>query len=393
MFDDLQQHLNKLEQQQRLRSSRAIKTVGHQAFDPTQSANTAMLNLSSNDYLGLAGDALLQARFFDQADLNTRNWMSASSSRALTGTTPKHMELEQLIAASYQKQACLLFNSGYHANTGILPAITDQRDLIIADKLVHASIIDGLKLGGADFKRYAHNKLDHLASLLTRYREHYRRVWIVTESLFSMDGDYAPLAELVDIKHKYQALLYVDEAHAVGCIGSTGLGYAETLGLIPEIDILVGTFGKALAGYGGFAVADRVLIDNLINGSRPWLFSTALPPINIAWNMFIWQQLDNFAPHRQKLSALTEQFQQGLADIRQQYLGNSHIVPILYPGNREATELANGLQQNGILALPIRYPTVANGSERIRFSISANLSGDHIKQCLQTVSKLVEAEN
>ncbi|MCL4133217.1 UNVERIFIED_CONTAM: hypothetical protein GTU68_051229 [Idotea baltica] len=316
------------------------------------------------------------------------NWMSASSSRPLTGTSPGHTRLEAFLARSYDKDKALFFNSGYHANTGILPAITTEHDLILADKYVHASLIDGLRLGDAKFKRFAHNDLDHLAQLLAKYRNEYRDVWIVTESVFSMDGDTAPLAELVALKNEYQCALYVDEAHAVGCIGPTGLGLAEQLNLLGEVDLIIGTFGKALAGCGGYAVGNQTLIDSMINFSRSWLFSTALPPINIEWNLFIWQQLAGFNTERQKLTKLGDFFKNGLTKQGIEYLGNSHIVPIIEPGNDNVVKLSAKLEKNGILAMPIRSPTVAIGSERIRFSLTANMPESALSSCIDCFNDL-----
>ena len=383
-YSEFHAQLAELKQKQSYRRIQVIDSNTHLVNSNRQE----LINFSSNDYLGLAADEELQQRFFADTGIDKSHWMSASSSRALTGTSSSHSQLEKLIAQSYNKSGALLFNSGYHANTGILPALTSKDDLIVADKLVHASLIDGLNLCSAKFKRYAHNDIDHLTQLLEKHRQDYRHVWIVSESLFSMNGDIAPLAELVALKEQYQCYLYIDEAHAIGCLGATGLGLAEQHDVIDDIDLLVSTFGKALASCGGFVAGDEVLIQSLVNKSRSWLFSTALAPINIDWNIFIWQQLENFLPQRKRLSELTELFRQGLNNLNHDCLGTTYIIPLLIPGNDKVVRLANKLQNAGILAMPIRSPTVRSGSERIRFSLTANLPEQTIRQCLETLHEV-----
>lgn len=375
----------KLQELQQNKTYRQSRTLDSHSYT-INSGQQQLINFSSNDYLGLAGNQALQQDFFKQVGVKKDNWMSASSSRPLTGTSSSHSELESMLARSYNKSGALLFNSGYHANIGILPAITDRQDLVLADKFVHASLIDGLKLGQASFKRFAHNKPSHLEQLLDQYRHQYRDVWIVTESLFSMDGDQAPLAELLELKSKYQCYLYVDEAHAVGCFGEQGLGLAENAGVLSDIDLLIGTFGKALAGCGGFAVGNQTLIDSMINFSRSWLFSTALPPINIDWNMFVWQQLSDLKPQQEALTALSTLFRTSLQNIDKTVVGESHIIPMIEAGNENVIALSKKLEAQGILAMPIRSPTVPIGSERIRFSLTANMPESVLQHCIQSLS-------
>ena len=376
----------KLEQLRQSGGHRVSRPLAANSFTVKDTAHkNVLVNFSSNDYLGLTGDHDLQQTFFKQAGINKSNWMSSSSARPLTGTSLAHAELESCIAKSYGKSDALLFNSGYHANTGILPALTDKNDLILADKFVHASLIDGLSLGRATCKRFAHNNMTHLEQLLSKFNDEFDTVWIVTESVFSMDGDVAPLSELVDLKQRFNAFLYIDEAHAVGSLGEQGLGLCVEQNFEQNIDLIVGTFGKSLAGYGGFVTGDQLLIDAMINFARSWLFSTALPPINIDWNLFVWQQLPDFAPQRQQLSHLTHIFKQQLNDAQQEYMGETYIVPLLQPGNQQVLALAQALSEQGVLALPIRSPTVAKGAERIRFSITANIPESEIQRCVQTL--------
>jgi len=382
----LAKRLCTLKQKGGYRQARTINSAGYTATNN----NKQLINFSGNDYLGLAGDPELQSGFFDGANLRTANWMASSSSRSLTGTTASHAVLEENIARSYGKTRALVFNSGYHANSGLLPALTGKGDLILSDELIHASMIDGIRLGKADCLRFKHNDIEHLDSLLTEHRANYQDVWIVTESIFSMDGDRAPLHEIIALKKKYQLNLYLDEAHAVGCAGERGLGFAEALGVIDDIDLLIGTFGKALAGYGGFAVANDVLVDSMINFARSWIFSTALPPITIDWNNYIWLQLPGFDTQRQQLNSLAHVFKQGLGKLNLAYLGDTHITPLMRSGNENAVALARTLEAHGFLALPIRSPTVAKGSERLRFSISADVPENEVTRCLELIEQTLK---
>ena len=390
MVDHLKQKLAELNSQGGLRVSRPLNVQAWQVTDvDNQQFQQPLINFSSNDYLGLASSQSLIQEFFASHNVQDQhNWMSASSARPLTGTSIAHEQLEVAIARDYGKDKALLFNSGYHANSGILPALTDKHDLILADKLVHASIIDGLRLGEAKFKRFAHNDMAHLERLLTKYSGQYKRIWVVTESVFSMDGDIASLEKLVGLKKQFPFFLYVDEAHAIGCYGQRGLGIAEYLGLLDDIDVLIGVFGKALAGVGAFVTAEKTMIDCLINYSRSWLFSTALPPINVQWNYFIWQKLSEFDAQRQQLFYLTQLCRQQLAESNLICLGESYIVPLLKEGNEAAVASSQALEKHGFLALPIRSPTVKKGSERVRFSLTANLPEESITALVDALSEM-----
>ena len=387
MVDHLKNKLKMLKQQGGLRKSRPLLVRAFHAQD--RSSETPLINFSSNDYLGLSGDQDLLDQFFSNIDLSQQsNWMSASSARPLTGTSWHHEALESALARDFGKEKALLFNSGYHANSGILPAVTGKRDLILADKLVHASILEGMRLADADFKRFAHNDMVHLEQLLNRYADQYERVWLVTESVFSMDGDVAPLQELVDLKKQFSTYLYVDEAHAIGCFGQNGLGLAEELDLINDIDILVGVFGKALAGVGAFVTANQLIVDSLINFSRSWLFSTALPPINIQWNAFIWNKLQSFTRQRQQLQGLTATFRSQLKQANIECLGETYIVPIVLAGNEAVIEMSLYLERQGFLAMPIRSPTVRKGAERVRFSLTANLPENSVVDIVNALTEV-----
>ncbi len=331
-----------------------------------------VVDLSSNDYLGLGDDAALRQEFFskyDPADL----LMTSSASRLLGAHQRAYDELERLLADSYGGPA-LLFNSGYHANTGLVSALADKNTLIVADKLVHASIIDGIRLSGAAFERFRHNDLRHLEKILSEKAAHRARVLIIIESIYSMDGDAAPLAEIVELKRRYpQALLYVDEAHAAGVLGPGGLGLSAGLGVLEEVDVLVGTFGKALASSGAYAIMAAPLREFAVNRARSLIFSTAIPPVCAQWSAFTWQKSLEADSRRAHLSALARMLAEAIPGG-----APSHIRPLIIGDAREAVARSEQLLCCGFKALPIRVPTVPPGTERIRFSLSAALSTDDI---------------
>ncbi|MDK9561743.1 8-amino-7-oxononanoate synthase [Gallibacterium anatis] len=378
----------KLQQLAQIGQRRAFPQIEHQS-KWIQQRGQNLLNLSSNDYLGIAAEPQFLSQFLAEMSQQPLP-LTSSSSRLLTGNFPIYETLEQRIAQDYQRQACLLFNSGYHANIGILPAVTDRHTLIVADKLVHASIIDGIRLSECKWVRYRHNDYQHLSDILQKQAADYQRIIIVTESVFSMDGDIVDLAALTALKQQYDnVLLYVDEAHAVGVFGEKGLGIAEQQGYIDQIDFLVGTFGKALASMGAFVVCDQAVKDYLINTMRPLIFSTALPPLNVAWSYFIWQQLANFHERRQHLANISQQ----LRTFIQQTLGlpmpsATNVVPYIVGENQRALEVAQRLQQRHFYALPIRPPTVPKGTARIRFSLTAAINEAEIAELMQTLKEL-----
>ena len=335
------------------------------------------LNCSSNDYLGLAADTQLQTEFLNSFSSDYPAFGSTSS-RLLTGDSTHHQALEHTLSMAYQRPA-LLFNSGYHANIGILPALADAHTLILADKLVHASLIDGIRLSGAAYKRFPHNNIERLTAMLAQYAEHYQRIIIVTESIFSMDGDFAPLAELVALKKSYpHVLLYLDEAHAVGVCGEQGLGLAEQQACLNDIDILVGTFGKAAASIGAYVICNEVLHDFLINHARPFIFSTSLPPINAAWSNFIFHHFAAWQDKRRHLADISARLRQAIAKQGLPMPSQSNVVPYITGSNQSAEQLSATLQSQGCYALPIRPPTVPVGSARIRFSLTASMSTQDI---------------
>lgn len=342
--------------------------------------NRKMLNMSSNDYLGLASNENLRQSFLQQYGDNFPSFTS-SSSRLLTGNFPVYTDLEQLIAQCFQRESALLFNSGYHANLGILPALTTTKSLILADKLVHASMIDGIRLSQCEFFRYRHNDYEHLKSLLEKNARKFDRTFIVTESVFSMDGDVVDLNYLVQLKKQFpNTYLYVDEAHAIGVYGKNGLGIAERANVIADIDLLVGTFGKALASMGAYVVCDQILKECLINQMRPLIFSTALPPFNVAWTHFIFERLPQLSKERTHLEQLSAFLRQEVEHRTQIMPSQTCIVPYILGENEATLAKAKALQEQGYYCLPIRPPTVPKGTSRIRLSLTADMTMDEVKQ-------------
>lgn len=386
MLNSLHQALQQLHQKDQ---QRQLTELQHQQRWVIKN-NQKMLNLSSNDYLGLASNIELQHDFIQLVQNKDDLPFSASSSRLLTGNFPIYNTLETLIAQRFKRESCLLFNSGYHANIGILPALANKQTLIVADKLVHASIIDGIRLSNAKLIRYRHHDFQHLADILAKYHTHYERIILVTESIFSMDGDICDLTQLVQFKKEYSnIILYVDEAHAIGAYGKQGLGIAEQQHCLADIDILVGTFGKAMASIGAYAVCDKPVREYLVNTMRPLIFSTALPPINIAWSYFLFNKLPELTKQRYHLANLSQYLRQNIEALSQQPLSSqSCIIPLMIGDNQHTVQLAQQLQKQGFYCLPIRPPTVPQGTARIRLSLTADMQSEEIDQFIHTLKQL-----
>lgn len=344
-----------------------------------------MLNLSSNDYLGLADSLYLREEFLKTITPETF-LPSSSSSRLLTGNFSVYRKTERQLADMFRTESALIFNSGYHANTGILPAVCNDRTLILADKLIHASLIDGIRLSSAKYIRYRHNDLSQLGRLVDENRGKYEKTIIVTESIFSMDGDQADLWALVRLKRDYpDVLLYVDEAHAFGVRGDKGLGCAEEQGCIHDIDFLVGTFGKACASAGAYIVCPQTVREYLVNKMRTFIFTTALPPINIQWTSWILENLPAFRDKRNHLAKISLKLKEALTAKGYACPSASHIVPMIAGTSRNAVRKAEELQRKGFYALPVRPPTVPEGTSRIRFSLTADITENEIDELIKAI--------
>ena len=347
-----------------------------------------MLNLSSNDYLGLAADRQLKEEFLQTLTPDTF-LPTSSSSRLLTGNFGIYEELETELATLFGTETALVLNSGYHANMGILPAVSDAQTLILADKLVHASIIDGIRLSTARCIRFRHNDLVQLERLLEQHHATYRQLIIVTESIFSMDGDQADLPALAELKRRYgNVLLYVDEAHAFGVRGRQGLGCAEESGCTGDIDFLVGTFGKAAASAGAYIVCRKVIREYLVNRMRTLIFTTGLPPVNIAWTLFVVRRLADMRERREHLAHISRTLREALQEQGYTCPGASHIVPMIIGQSADTVLKAEALQRHGFYALPVRPPTVPEGTSRIRFSLTADIRQEEIEELKKRTENL-----
>ena len=380
LLDHYAEQLDQLKQQGNFRQF----TANQQQGKWITIQDRTMLNLASNDYLGLAADLSLREEFLDTLKIE-RALFSSSSSRLLTGNFAEYEQFENSLSTAFGR-AALLFNSGYHMNIGILPALADSKTIILADKLVHASMIDGIRLSNAQYVRYRHNDLQHLEQLLQKYHqdEQIERIIVVTESIFSMDGDETDLAALAQLKQRFaKTMLYVDEAHAIGVRGEQGLGCAEQYGVLDQIDFLVGTFGKAIASVGGYIICDSIIRDYLINKMRPLIFSTALPPISMAWSDFIFNKVLSMQQQRQHLAEISQYLQQAVIAKGFSSPSCSHIIPIILGESQAAIEKARYVQQQGFYAMPVRPPTVPQNSSRLRISLTALVQKNELQQLVE----------
>ncbi len=335
-----------------------------------------LLNLSSNNYLGFADNREITKEFLEYAGADYS--FGSASARLLTGSLPVYKELENLITDLYKSGGTLLFNSGYHANVGINSTLAGKGDVIFSDKLNHASIIDGMRLSDGKFFRYPHNDMDALEKLLLRERCNFNNAIIVSESVFSMDGDIADIRRLVALKKKYNCILVLDEAHAFGVFGQKGLGVCELMGLIDEVDLIMGTFGKSVGSMGAFVTGRKVLIDYLINKARSFIFSTALPPVNIAFSKWI---IENKFPH-------TFEKRQRMLALGRKLGSESHIIPVIIGENDRTAEVCDILFDNGYFTLPIRPPTVPKGTSRIRLSLTTEIEERDLEKLCSIIGSI-----
>ncbi len=334
------------------------------------------VDLSSNDYLGLSGHPAIRDASIKALE---RYGSSSSASRLLSGDLVLHHELEREIAALKQKESALLFNTGYQANLGIISALCGRNDAVFADRLCHASILDGAGLSGAKLIRFRHNDPGDLRMLLKEKRPGFDGVLIATESIFSMDGDRAPLKELADLSAAYGCRIMIDEAHATGVFGRNGAGVAEDKGVSGDIDIIMGTFGKALGGFGAYAALSETMKDFLVNSSRGFIYSTALPPAVVAGNLAAIGLLEKEPHRRGALLRRSARFRGLLADEGFDVIGDSQIVPVILGTNSRALDMSGKLMENGYRALAIRPPTVPEGRSRLRFSLTYDHDEEYLR--------------
>ncbi|MDO8442832.1 MAG: 8-amino-7-oxononanoate synthase [bacterium] len=346
-----------------------------------------ILNFSSNDYLGLAGDQRLKDASIQAIN---RFGCGATASRLLAGHLPLHEELESDLVQMMGTEAALVFGSGFLTNLGILSALAGAGDVVFSDRLNHASLIDGIRLSRAHCERYRHTDLEHLEELLKKTKTTGKRL-IVSESVFSMDGDIAPLKGLAQLAHRYGALLIIDEAHAIGVMGNNGGGVCRIPGNEIQPDVVIGTLSKALGGYGGFAACSQPIRQFLINTARSFIFSTGLPPACLGSGREAVSIVTRNPELGQKLLEKARWFRGLLA----QYGLNlpafeSHILPVLIGGNEEAVNFSQLLVAKGLFIKAIRPPTVPVGTSRVRLSMTLSMTEEALEKAAAIIGESAE---
>ncbi len=353
-----------------------------------ESAGRRWLNFSSNDYLGLARQAEVVASARSALD---SYGAGATSSRLVAGTLDLHARLEARLAAHKGYPAALVFGSGFLTNLGVIAALAGRDDVVFADRLVHASVVDAVRLAGATLQRFRHNDPEHLRQLLRRQAGRGRRL-VVTESVFSMDGDLAPLPALAAIAVEHGAMLMVDEAHATGVFGPGGGGCVAAAGLTAAVNLAMGTLSKALGGYGGFVACSELLSRWLVNRARAFIYTTGLPPASVGAALGALQVLERQPGLGAELLRRAEVFR-----LRLQAFGldtgqsASQIVPVLVGDNQRALAVAERLRRQGILVVAIRPPTVPAGTARLRLSVSLAHTSADLEQAAEAIAAAVRA--
>lgn len=366
-----------------LRGTRLI--CGKQASHVTCHGREVLL-LCSNNYLGLADHPALGAASIAAIE---QYGTSSGASRLVSGTMELHEQLERAVASFKRCETALLFNSGYAANTGIIPALVGRGDVIFSDRLNHASIVDGILLSGARLVRYRHNDYQQLAMLMEKHGR--GRCLIVTDGVFSMDGDIAPLEELAKLKRTFGALLMVDDAHGCGVLGEQGRGSAEMLGVGSDVDIQMGTFGKALGSYGAYAAVTGEVRDLLINRARSFIFSTSLPPSVVAASLAAVElvQTQEGDELRNRLRSNTGFFRNSLLQAGFRIPeGSTQIVPIVVGPADTTMQFSDALLAEGLFAQGIRPPTVPGGTSRLRFTLMATHTAADLADAVERICRI-----
>ncbi|NNE91881.1 MAG: 8-amino-7-oxononanoate synthase [Verrucomicrobiales bacterium] len=349
-------------------------------------SESGVVNFASNDYLGLANDPALKAAFTDAIE---KVGAGSGASRLICGTHRPHAEFEEQLAEFKNTESALLFGSGYATATGAIPAIVGKGDVVILDKLCHASLIDGAKLSGATMRVFPHNDLGKLESHLRWANEQVAgkkgRILVLTESVFSMDGDRAPLQEIVRLKQEHDARLFVDEAHAFGILGPRGRGLAAELDCDGDVDFQMGTLSKAAGLSGGYLCASRDWIDLIVNRARSFIYSTAPPPA-LAAAAGECLRLIGGKRGEEMRGRLFENISQFQADAE------SAIIPVVLGENETALAAADALLESGYFVPAIRFPTVPRGTARLRVTVSAAHSAEEIAGLKSALSRLRKNE-
>ena len=339
----------------------------------------------SNNYLGLANDPMVKIAIIESL---SRYGYGSAASRLISGTMEAHVELEEAFAEFLCKESSLMFSSGWCANQAVLTTLTGKGDLVLLDKLDHASIIDGVRQSDAEFRTYRSESLDRVEKYLAD--DSYNRKFIVTESVFSMDGVCSDIKKLVELKNKYNAILIVDEAHSIGCMGERGAGLCEKLGVLEDVDIMIAPLGKALAANGAMVCGPKVVTEYLVNKARGFIYSTAPVPVNCAAVSAGLGIIKNDPGRRIKLGENAEYLRKRLKEAGLDTLGSTtHIIPVLIGDSSKAVEVSQRLYDDGFYVAAIRPPTIAKGSARLRLSVQCEHTREQIDGLVDAIRNAI----
>lgn len=381
MFNRIQQRLTHQKQKHRYRQRLCLEQA-QAAF--TRVAQQNLYNFSSNDYLGFAN----HPRLIQALQYGAQRWgVGSGAAHLVSGHSQIHEELERAIASFTQRPRALLFSTGYMANMATISSLVNKKDTVLHDRLNHASLIDGTRLAGSKFMRYQHADMHNLELRLQRAQG---QKMVVSDGVFSMDGDIAPLSQLVQLCSHYQAFLMVDDAHGFGVLGAQGAGVLEETGLtVQQVPVLMGTLGKALGTSGAFIAGSEELIEYLIQFARPYIYTTAISPALAYASLIALELLDKEAWRRHHLQQLISYFQTQAIQFGLEVLpSRTPIQPILIKDNMSTMQLAYSLRQRGFLVGAIRPPTVPEHSARLRITLSADHQPKHIDALLNTLHEL-----
>lgn len=346
-----------------------------------------VLLFAGSNYLDLAR----HPEVVEAAERASRDWgCAAGGSRLITGNLACHEALESELAEFFATEAALAFNTGYMANVGTIPALVGQGDVLISDELNHASIIDGAKLARTEVAVFRHGDVSSFAEILERVRPKARRVLVAVDGVYSMDGDLAPVAEIVKRAHDADAIVLLDDAHGTGCLGIRGRGTAEVAGVLAEVDILMGTLGKSLGSFGAFVVGSSKLRDLLVNTARSFIFSCALAPAQVEASRVSLRLIDEEPWRRQRLAENCDRLRAGLARAGISTApSTTHILPVILGENARTMAVCEALLERGYYAQGIRHPSVPSGSARLRITPMASHDEAEIDGLVAAISELV----
>lgn len=376
-----------LQEREKNNNIRQLKAICPQDGVTIVKNGKSLINFSSNDYLGLSKHPSLMLA---SQNYTKQYGTGSTASRLVTGTYDIHEKLEQKLAKVCGKEAALLFNTGFQANTTIIPSLVDQKSLVLCDRLVHNSILQGIFLSKARWKRYQHNDLSHLERLLKKaVLQGYNRILIVTETVFSMEGDRSDVDGLIQLSQQYNTLLYLDDAHALGIMGEEGMGLTANKS---GIDISLGTFGKAIGSFGAFITTSKLIRDYLINCCPGFIYTTALPPAVIGSIDAAIDLVPSLDQERTYLGERIDYLQNQLINLGYKVCNSiSPIIPVIIGDEEKALNLSQYLETNGILATAIRPPTVPKNTARIRFVLSSKHQPEQINYLISLLKQYHES--